>query len=75
MVDMETLPGSTTDFGESEHDAPHLALVAKSIFADNLELGVSVMGRVSGIPSTLAETSSCSSGRDQTHSRAASKAV
>jgi len=33
------------------------------------------MGRVSGSPSTLAETSSCSSGRDQTHRRAASNAV
>lgn len=41
-VDGGMVPGSTTDFGQSEHDAPHFALVAESIFADNLELGVSV---------------------------------
>lgn len=39
---METVPGGTTDFGQSEHDAPHFALVAESIFANNLKLGVSV---------------------------------
>lgn len=71
----ESLPGSTTNFGEGKHNAPHFALVAESIFTNDFELGVSVIWGVSGIPSTLAETSSCSSGRDQTHRRAASNAV
>lgn len=34
-------PGSTTDLGQGEHDTPHLALVAKAIFADNLQLRIS----------------------------------
>lgn len=38
------LPSSTTDFGEGEHDTPHLPLVAKTIFAHNLELGISSLG-------------------------------
>ena len=36
------LPGSTTDLGEGELDAPHLALVAQTILADELELSVPV---------------------------------
>lgn len=35
-------PGSTTDLGEGELDAPHLALVAQTILADELELSVPV---------------------------------
>lgn len=36
------LPGSTTDLGEGELDAPHLALVAQTILANELELSVPV---------------------------------
>jgi hypothetical protein len=36
------IPGSTTDLGEGEHDAPHLTLVAETIFADKLQFGVTV---------------------------------
>src|SRR5690242_7751342 len=38
----ECLPGSTTDLGEGELDAPHLALVAQTILADELKLSVPV---------------------------------
>jgi hypothetical protein len=34
------LPGSTTDLGEGQLDAPDLALVAQTILADELQLGV-----------------------------------
>ena len=36
------IPGGTTDLGEREHDAPHLALVLETIFADNFQLRVAV---------------------------------
>ena len=36
------LPGSTTDLGEGELDTPHLALVAQTILANELELSVPV---------------------------------
>jgi hypothetical protein len=35
-----SIPGSTTDFGEGQLDTPHLALVAQSIFANELQLSV-----------------------------------
>jgi hypothetical protein len=34
------IPSSTTDLGEGEQHAPHLALVAQTILADGLEFGV-----------------------------------
>lgn len=34
------LPGSTTDLGEGELDTPHLTLVAETVLADDLQLGV-----------------------------------
>ena len=34
------LPGSTTDLGQLQQHAPHLALVAQTILADGLELRV-----------------------------------
>lgn len=34
------LPSGTTNFGEGEHDAPHLTLVPQTIFPDDLQLGV-----------------------------------
>lgn len=37
---MFNVPGSTTDLGESQLDAPDLALVAQTIFSNELELGV-----------------------------------
>ena len=48
---IEKIPGSTTDLGEGEHNAPHLTLVTKTIFANNLELRVPAIG-VNLIPST-----------------------
>lgn len=35
------VPGSATDLRQCEHNAPHFTLVAKAIFADNLQLRVS----------------------------------
>jgi len=37
------IPSSTTDLGQRKLDTPHLALVAESVFADDLQLGVAVM--------------------------------
>jgi hypothetical protein len=34
-------PGSTTDLGEGELDAPHLTLVAETVLADSLQLRAS----------------------------------
>jgi len=34
------IPGSTTDLGEGEHDAPHLTLVAETKLADELQFSV-----------------------------------
>ena len=36
----ECLPGSTTDLGQSQLDSPDLALVAETILADELQLGI-----------------------------------
>ena len=36
------LPGSTTNLGEGELDTPHLTLVAETVLADDLQLGVTV---------------------------------
>ena len=38
------VPSSTTDFGEGQHDAPHLTLVPQTIFTDNLEFRVPIIG-------------------------------
>jgi len=40
LVEREQRTGSTTDLGEGQLDAPDLALVAETIFADELELSV-----------------------------------
>jgi hypothetical protein len=37
------IPGSTTDLGEGELDTPDLTLVAETILANELELGVTVL--------------------------------
>ena len=34
------IPGSTTDLGEGELDAPDLTLVAETVLADSLQLSV-----------------------------------
>ena len=34
------IPSSTTNLGEGELNAPHLTLVAETVFADNLQFGV-----------------------------------
>ena len=39
-VDWENIPGSTTDLGEGELDAPDLTLVAETVLADSLQLSV-----------------------------------
>ncbi|KAH9824561.1 40S ribosomal protein S9-B [Teratosphaeria destructans] len=39
---VQCIPGSTTDLGEGELDTPHLTLVAQTVLADNLQLGVTV---------------------------------
>lgn len=44
---MVPIPSSTTDLRECEHDTPHLALIAKAIFPDNLEFRISEMELVS----------------------------
>jgi len=38
--DQANKPGSTTDLGEGELDAPHLTLVAETELADSLQLSV-----------------------------------
>jgi hypothetical protein len=43
----ENLPGSTTNLGEGEENAPHLTLVAETILANELQLGVPEMPNVS----------------------------
>lgn len=37
-----SIPSSTTDLGQSQHDTPDLTLVAETIFADELQLRVAV---------------------------------
>lgn len=37
------LPSGTTDLRQGKHDTPHLTLVAKTIFADDFQLGVAVL--------------------------------
>lgn len=44
---MVPIPSSTTNLRECEHDTPHLALIAKTIFSDNLQLRISEMELVS----------------------------
>lgn len=42
LVHGEELTGSTTNLGQSEQHTPHLALVAETVFANSLQLGVTV---------------------------------
>jgi len=42
VLQIRDLPSGTTDLGEGEHDTPHLTLVAETIFANDLQLGVTV---------------------------------
>ncbi len=39
---MKSLPGSTTDLGQSQLDSPDLTLIAESIFANELQLSISI---------------------------------
>ena len=39
--DCYSIPGSTTNLGQGEHNTPHLTLVAETIFANDLQFGVS----------------------------------
>ena len=39
-MDWKNIPGSTTDLGEGELDAPDLTLVAETVLADSLQLRV-----------------------------------
>jgi hypothetical protein len=43
----EILPGSTTNLGEGEEHTPHLTLVAETILANELQLGVPEIPKVS----------------------------
>ena len=45
MSKQESLPGSTTDLGEGELDAPDLTLVAETILADKLQFRVQLYHR------------------------------
>ena len=38
----DDIPSGTTDLGEGELHAPHLTLVAQTVFADDFQLGVAV---------------------------------
>ena len=42
VVELEEFTGSTTDFGEDEGNTPNLALVAETILANELQLGIPV---------------------------------
>jgi hypothetical protein len=42
LVEGKKLTGSTTDLGKSELDTPHLALVAETVFANDLQFGVTM---------------------------------
>jgi hypothetical protein len=57
VIELEKLTGSTTDLGESEGDAPDLALVFQAVFADDLELCVEP-GRLEGSPGNLCDYNS-----------------
>ena len=45
VIELEQLTGRTTDLGEDETDAPDLALVAETVLAHELKLGVPVMSK------------------------------
>lgn len=40
------IPSSTTNLRQGEHDTPHLALVAETIFANNFQLRITNVGLV-----------------------------
>jgi len=44
LVEGEQLTGRTTNFRQSELDAPHFSLVAQTIFANDLEFGIETSG-------------------------------
>jgi len=44
LVHGEKLTSGTSNLGEGELDTPHLTLVAQTIFADSLQLGVKTSG-------------------------------
>jgi len=41
------IPGSTTNLGQGELDTPHLTLVAETVLANELQLGVTIIRTVS----------------------------
>ena len=41
-MNKKSIPGSTTNLGESELDTPHFTLVAKTIFTNDLQLRVTL---------------------------------
>lgn len=65
------LPGSTSDLGEGELDTPHLALVAQTVLADDLQFGVTVQPLLDTRYTAQHEAGSLIMG--YTHRRAASK--
>jgi len=70
---MISIPSSTTNLGEGEHDAPHLTLVAETILSDELQLSVPVKAMLDGDLRHEAENQLLLSGRDRSYKRADSK--
>ena len=60
---MGEVPSSTTDLGESEHNAPHFTLVTKTIFPYDLEFGVPE-AEVNFCSIDMSRASSCFNGRE-----------
>jgi len=54
------VPSCTTDLGEGEHDAPHLTLVAETIFANSLQFSVAAHD-VNAMNQRLERRTSCRS--------------
>ena len=69
------VPSRTTNLGESEHDTPHLTLVAETIFADNLQLGVAVTFIVRRMISDMKHRQASAQWPGYTYRRADSNAV
>jgi hypothetical protein len=43
ITKFKSIPGSTTDLGQSQTDSPDLTLVAQAILSDELQLRVTVV--------------------------------
>ena len=68
------IPSSTTNLGEGEHNAPHLALIPQAIFTDDFQLGVPVDGKLVDVHRHW-QRQARAQVAGMTYNRAASKAV